>query len=80
VGGKQIRVAIDFEDYPSRICHFLEYRGYEAGTAAVVMQLMRTRRSVFDVGANVGYYALLMSRGHPEFRYHLLSCQPFQTG
>src|SRR4051812_10677038 len=54
-----IKLDLDLNDDLSRMWYYWGYSGYERETVRVFARLVRTKQCVFDVGANIGYYALL---------------------
>lgn len=59
-GGRPIRAWLNLRDEISSRMYFFGYTGgYEPETTAFFLKLLESKRCVIDVGANVGYYALL---------------------
>jgi FkbM family methyltransferase len=74
---RKINLELDLHDELSRNWYYWEYEGYERATVQLYKELLKSKFSVFDIGANIGFYTLLaaslMSRGeihafeaHPE--------------
>ena len=57
--GKSLKVQLNLQDDLSMMWYYWGYAGYEIGTTRLICKLLRSKRVVFDVGANIGYYALL---------------------
>jgi FkbM family methyltransferase len=56
---RTVEVIFDPRDELSRQWYFWGYSGYEPATTKLLQTLLNTRSCVLDVGANIGYYALL---------------------
>jgi len=68
-GGGSLRLCLDLQDSVSTMWYFGGYTTYEPATTRLFCRLLRRCCSVFDVGSNIGYYALLAAallrdRGH----------------
>lgn len=57
--GEPVELTLDLRDDLSRIWYYWGYSGYEQATVRLFCELLKSKRCVFDVGANVGYYTLL---------------------
>jgi len=57
-----IRAILDLSDDLSRIWHYWGYFDYEPGVTRLLYKLLPDKTCVFDVGANIGYYTLLMAQ------------------
>jgi FkbM family methyltransferase len=58
-GGRPLRVSFDFRDELSVRWYLFGYRGYEPHVTRLMRGLLLSHTCVIDVGANLGYYALL---------------------
>ncbi len=56
---KNIRLTMNLQDELSRNWYFWGYSGYERGTTRLFCELLKSKSTIFDVGANIGYYATL---------------------
>jgi FkbM family methyltransferase len=56
---RRLTLELDLSDDLSRRWYYWGYSGYEPATTEFFSQLLSSRKCVFDVGANVGYYALM---------------------
>jgi FkbM family methyltransferase len=56
-----VKLSLNLHDDLSRRWYYCGYSGYETGTVRLVCKLLESRRCVFDIGANVGYYTLLVA-------------------
>jgi FkbM family methyltransferase len=54
----QLRLELNLQDDLSRNWYFWGYAGFEPGLTRLWRRLVASRQCVFDIGANVGYYAL----------------------
>ncbi len=59
--GRSIKLRLNLQDDLSRMWYYWGYEGYERGTTKLLIKLLKTKRCVFDIGANVGYYSLLIA-------------------
>lgn len=57
--GESVKLTLDLRDDLSRMWYYWGYSGYERATVRLFCELLRSKRCVFDVGANIGYYTLL---------------------
>lgn len=57
--GRSLRLDLDLRDDISRQWYYWGYQGYEHATVRLFCELLKTGTSVFDIGANVGYYTLI---------------------
>src|SRR5262249_8044272 len=57
--GRAIRLRLHVRDDLSRYWYFWGYGHYELGTTQLLRRLLDRPRVFFDVGANIGYHALL---------------------
>ena len=62
-----IRAILDLSDDLSRIWHYWGYFDYEPGVTRLLYKLLQDKTCVFDVGANIGYYTLLMAQAGVRF-------------
>jgi len=58
-GSARLRLELCLQDELSRNWYFWGYAGFEPGMTRLFRALLKSRRCIFDIGANVGYYALL---------------------
>lgn len=56
---RNIRLTMNLQDDLSRNWYFWGYSGYEPGTTKLFCELLNSKSTIFDVGANVGYYSML---------------------
>lgn len=59
-GNGSIRLQLDLRDDLSRTWYYWGYGDYEVGVTGLLRRLLAFKSCVFDVGANIGYYTLLM--------------------
>lgn len=57
--GRRLLLDLDLRDDLSRTWYWWGYRGYEAGTVRLLVQLLKPGSCFVDVGANIGYFTLL---------------------
>jgi FkbM family methyltransferase len=57
----RVRAALDPGDDLSLLWYYWGYTGYEPGVTRLLCTLLKDKACVFDVGANIGYYSLLMA-------------------
>jgi len=56
-----IHARLDLDDDLSRLWYYWGYIDYEPGVTRLLCKLLEDKACVFDVGANIGYYTLLMA-------------------
>lgn len=60
--GAKLHLQLDMQDDLSRTWYFWGYSGYEAGMVELLVRLLKDKtKMVVEVGANIGYYTLLMA-------------------
>jgi FkbM family methyltransferase len=67
--GEQVAAELDLSEDMSRQWYFWGYSGYEFGLPDLLWRLLRERQyhTVIEVGANIGYYTLLLGAGVSRF-------------
>jgi FkbM family methyltransferase len=71
-----LRFTSDGREHLSAVLYWEGWQGFEPETQAVVAKLLPHCRVVLDVGAYMGYYALLAAVGHPERRVYAFEPVP----
>jgi FkbM family methyltransferase len=54
-----LNLELDIRDDLSSKWYYWGYTNYELGTVRLFAELLKTKRCIFDVGANIGFYTLL---------------------
>jgi len=55
----KLTLELDIRDDLSSKWYYWCYANYERGTVRLIEELLKSKRHVFDVGANIGFYTLL---------------------
>lgn len=58
-GSPDLTLRLDLRDDLSRAWYFWGYGGYERGTTRLIRKLLEPGACYFDIGTNIGYYAIL---------------------
>lgn len=69
-GGRELRMRSDGDDDIAGALFWRGWDGHEAETARVFYELASTARVTLDIGAHVGYYALLAAHANPAGRVY----------
>ena len=64
--GRTVDACLDLADEFCRAWYYWGYERYEPGVARLLTTLARERRVIFEAGANIGYYTLLMATAQRE--------------
>jgi FkbM family methyltransferase len=69
-GGRELRMRSDGDDDIAGALFWRGWDGHEAETARVFYEIAGTARVTLDIGAHVGYYALLAAHANPAGRVY----------
>jgi FkbM family methyltransferase len=74
--GANVRLSLRLDDWVNSQLYYWGYDGYEPGVTLLMRSLLRSRRSVLDIGANIGYYTVLAATLAPEAEVHAFEPWP----
>jgi FkbM family methyltransferase len=74
--GRVLRLTSRGDDWVSNQVFWREWHGYEPETSPVFFRLAAQARVVLDVGAHVGYYALLSAHANPASTVYAFEPMP----
>lgn len=72
-----VSLRLDLRDDLSRQWYFWGYQGYEPGIVRLLSKLAPDKSCIFDIGANIGYYTVLLGAAQgPGCRLHAFEPHP----
>lgn len=63
-----LRIACDFQDRRTAPIDALNFGAYEPAELAMILRLVEPGSTVFDIGANIGWYSLRIAAARPDAR------------